>query len=109
MQFLLDHEPGFEVVGIGIRTEGLVAQVRASQPDAVLFDWNLVTKPAADLLSDLRSLVPQLKIVVLCIRPEVKQAAESAGADVFISKDMPPDELFMVLRKMREDELAGLH
>ena len=109
LQFLLDHEPGMEVVGIAIRSEGLAAQARASQPDAVLLDWNLVTQPASDFLLGLRSLAPQLKIVVLHVRPEIKQTAESAGADVFISKDTPPDELLMVLRKMRKDELESLH
>jgi len=107
--FLLDHEPGMEVVGIAIRSEGLAAQVRACRPDVLLLDWNLVTQPAADCLSDIHSLDPQLKIVVLHVHPEVRQEVESAGADVFISKDTPPDELLMVLRKMRKDELRSLH
>jgi DNA-binding NarL/FixJ family response regulator len=109
LQFLIDHEPGMEVIGLAIRSEGLAAQVRALLPDVVLLDWNLVTQPEAEMLSDLRSLAPGLKIVALHVRPELKQAAESAGADVFISKDTPPDELIMFLRKMREDELASLH
>ena len=107
--FLLDHEPGMEVVGIAIRSEGLAAQLEASRPDVMLLDWNLATQPAADCLSGLRSLVPGLTIVALHVRPELKQTVESAGADVFISKDTPPDELLMVLRKMRKDELDSLH
>jgi DNA-binding NarL/FixJ family response regulator len=98
-----------EVVGIAIRSEGLAAQVRACRPDVLLLDWNLVTQPASDYLSRIRSLAPQLKIVVLHVHPEIRQAVESAGADVFISKDTPPDELLMVLRKMRKDELRSLH
>jgi len=108
LQFLLDHEPGMEVVGIAIRSEDLAAQLKASRPDVVLLDWNLVTKPAADCLSGLRSLASQLKIVVLHVRPEVKLNVESAGADVFISKDTAPDELLKILRKMRKEELARL-
>ena len=103
------NEPGMEVVGIAIRVEGLAAQLEASRPDVVILDWNLATQPETDFFLDLRSRVPRLKIVVLDIHPEKKQAVESAGADVFISKDMPPDRLLMMLRNMRKDELANLH
>lgn len=106
--FLIDHEPGLEVVGIAIRSEGLAAQVRASRPDVLLLDWNLTTRPAADCLSDIRLIDPGLKVIVLHIHSEVKHEVESAGADVFISKDMPPDELLGVLRQMRKDELESL-
>ena len=109
LQFLLGHEPGMEVVGIAIRSEDLAAQLKASRPDVVLLDWNLVTKPAADCLSGSHSLSPQLKIVVLHVRQELRQEVEAAGADVFIVKDTPPDELLKILRKMREEELASLH
>ena len=105
--FLLDHEPGFEVVGIGTRTESLASQVSASQPDVVILDWNLVTQPASKYLFFIRSHVPQLKIVILYVHPEVKQEVEGAGADVFVSKDTPPDELLLVLRKIRKHELEG--
>ena len=109
LQFLLDHEPGLEVVGIAIRSEGLAAQVRASQPDVLLLDWNLATQPAADCLSGLHSIDPTLKVVVFHIHPEVKHEAENAGADVFMSKDVPPDELLEILRQMRKDEIESLH
>jgi DNA-binding NarL/FixJ family response regulator len=108
LQFLLDHEPGLEVVGIAIRSEGLAAQVRASRPDVLLLDWTLATQPAADWLSNIRLVNPGLKVVVLDIHPEVKHEAESAGADVFIGKDVPPDELLGILRQMRKDELESL-
>jgi len=96
-----------EVVGIAIRSESLAAQVKACLPDILLLDWKLAVQPASDYLSQLHSLTPQLKIVVLHVRSEVRQAVESAGADVFISKDTPPEELLMVLRKMRKDELES--
>ena len=107
LQFLLDHEPGLEIVGIAIRSEDLAAQVRASQADVLLLDWNLAIQPAAICFSDLRSTDPELKVVVFHIHPEVKHEAENAGADVFISKDMPPDELLGILRQMRKDELES--
>lgn len=109
LHFLLDHEPGMEVIGIAIRSDGLAAQIRACRPDVLLLDWSLVTKPATDFLSGLRSPVPKLKIVVLYIHSEMKQVVENAGADVFVSKDKPPDGLLSILREMRKGELANLY
>ncbi len=109
LQFLLDHEPGMEVVGIAIRSEDLVAQAEASRPDIVLLDWSLISQPVTDLLQALHSLHPKLKIVVLHLRPEAKQVVDSAGADASISKDVPPDELLIILRKMRQEELESHH
>ena len=108
LQFLLDHEPGLEIVGIAIRSEGLAAQIRASRPDVLLLDWALPTQPAADCLSNIRLVNPGLKVVVLDIHPEVKPEVENAGADVFVSKDVPPDELLGILRQLRKDELESL-
>ena len=45
LQMLLDPEPGMRVVGIAVRPEGLVKQVKAVQPDIVLFDGR--RRPAA--------------------------------------------------------------
>ena len=109
LHFLLDHEPGMEVIGIAIRSDDLAAQIKACRPDILLLDWSLVMKPAADFLSSLRSPVPKLTIVVLYIHSGMKQVVENAGADVFVSKDTPPDGLLRTLRKMRKDELANLH
>ena len=109
LQFLIDHEPGLEVVGIATRSESLVGQAKAARPDVVLLDWKLVIQPASEFLTRLRSFAPEPKIIVLHVRPEVRHAVESAGADMFISKDTPPDELLTVLHKIRQGELENLH
>ena len=41
--------------------------------------------------------------------PLTRIEAECAGSDVFISKDTPPNELLIILREIRENELANLH
>jgi DNA-binding NarL/FixJ family response regulator len=95
---LLHQEPGMHVVGMAIQTEGLLVQLEASRADLLLLDWRLPGASIRDLLSEIRGLESPPKIVVLSVKSEDKSKALSAGADGFISKTAPPDELIEVVR-----------
>jgi DNA-binding NarL/FixJ family response regulator len=53
------------------------------------------------LVADLRALELPPKIVILAVRPEVENAAIATGADAFICKNGPPEELLAYLSTMR--------
>jgi DNA-binding NarL/FixJ family response regulator len=107
MQMLLDHQTGMRIVGVSVGSEGLVVQAGAAQPDVVLLDWQIIASAPAEYIKNLHLIESQPQIIVLCIRPEIRREAEDAGADVFISKDTPPDELLLVLQNIEKDELEG--
>lgn len=104
MQMLLDHEPGMKVVGIAVQLEGLVEQVTAVQPDVALIDWNFVVSAPKTLISNLRAMTAQLQIVILDVREETKQDAESSGANRFVSKDSPPDKLLTIMQEIKQNK-----
>jgi DNA-binding NarL/FixJ family response regulator len=97
----VDHEPGMIAVGIADRLTGLVAQLEGSKPDVLLLDWILPDQSMADLIRDLHKLVRRPKIIVFCTKPENKETIMAAGADYFIGKDSPPDELIPILNDIR--------
>ena len=103
LQMLLDREPGMRVVGIAVRSNGLVGQVGAAQPDVLLLDWQLVSSAPAEYIKNLHSIETQPHIVVLHVQPETRGEAETAGADGFVSKDSPPDQLLTILRKLIQE------
>ncbi len=86
-----------------VREEGslveLLAQCAQSCPELILFDRDLVRATRrhplslADLIRVLRRLCPSSQIVVMGSRFEAKQEALEAGANGFISKTDPPDEV----------------
>ncbi len=49
---------------------------------------------------------PNVKVIALGSRPDVRNEALVAGADVFISKRNPPDELLQLLKKLRNGRRA---
>jgi len=107
LQLLLEDEPGMAVIGIADRSDGLLTQVGASQPEVLLLDWEL-TKPAPiNLLRELEQLEQPPKIIALSIDSQVKEIALASGASDFISKNVPPDDLLPILRRTRQSESSG--
>ncbi len=105
LQMVLHQEAGVQVVGTAAQAEGLLAQVEASQADVLLLDWQLPGASMTELISDLRALNPPPKIVVLSVRSEIEAPALSAGADAFVSKSAPPEELLEVVRSLKEGKV----
>ena len=101
IQMYLQQEPGMYVTGMASEAEGLPAQVEASRPDVLLMDSFLPGASMQDLVTDIRGLQTPPKIIVLSIKPEVKELAISAGADAFISKNALPEEMLELIRSMR--------
>ena len=98
LRLLLEQEEWASVVGEAAEAESLLAQVRAAQPDLVLLDWSLHCSDRPDLLPALRGCCPGLAVVVLSGRPEAAQEALDAGADAFVSKADPPEQLLAAIR-----------
>jgi DNA-binding NarL/FixJ family response regulator len=99
MLLLLDQEPGMGVVGITDRLPGLLLHLEASQPDVLLFEWELSAQSLKDLMADIHKLGKSPKIIFLSSRPEEEENIIAAGADYFICENTPPDKLLKILRQ----------
>ncbi len=76
----------------------LIDQSIAHRPDYLILDWELPGFGAPVCLTDLRELLPGLKIIVISARPEAALAAKAAYADAFVSKTDPPSEILNAIR-----------
>lgn len=97
----LDHQPDMAVVGMSDRLKGLLSQLKGSEPDVLILDWVSPVHLIADLLTDLCLLKRPPKTVVFATCDEDADAIMAAGADYFICKDAPPDELIPILNDIR--------
>lgn len=108
---LLQQEPEKVAVRESNDISSLAVQVKQFKPDLVLLDWELPGRPAAALLLSLHGLNYNPKIIVLSTRPESEREALGAGADAFVCKGDPPDQLLGSLRRLakqaREAETVG--
>jgi DNA-binding NarL/FixJ family response regulator len=105
LRALLAQQPGLTVVGEAADAAELLALAKERCPDLVLLGWGLRGLPAAELVLALRSQCPHAHLIALSSRLEVCQTALAAGADAFVSKMDPPEQL---LRAVADCErLAG--
>ena len=97
LRVLLEQRKGLEVVGEVEDSRALLAQIQVLHPDLILLVWGLPGMPTKELLKSLRQIYPRLYIVVLGERQEWRRLALAAGADAFVSKAYPPEELLAAI------------
>lgn len=88
--------------------KGVLEEVGEHRCDLVLLDWELPglrpclgKEPVLSdgrVISALRMLHPDILVVALSGRSEARLEAAAAGADEFISKGDPPENLLITLR-----------
>ena len=101
MRLLLAQEPDVVVVGEAADVDAAVAAIAACRPDVVLLDWELPGQSGDSALDDLRRVSPELFVIALSGLPEARQEALAAGADGFVSKGDPPEELLLAVDACR--------
>jgi DNA-binding NarL/FixJ family response regulator len=88
-----------EVIGEAADWEATLAQAPVNRVDLLLIDWDLLSAEPNEALKDLREACPKTLVIVLISHLDARQqAALSAGADAFISKNEPPERLADRLR-----------
>jgi DNA-binding NarL/FixJ family response regulator len=107
LRILLKCEAGHSIVGEAMNTTELLELAQVEELDLVLLDWELNGDPNAGLLADLRDIHPTARVIALSGRPESKQAALGAGADVFVSKAEPASALVMEVTNLDKGDQTG--
>jgi DNA-binding NarL/FixJ family response regulator len=98
LRLLLEQQPGWRVAGEVEDAQALLLAIRFGCPDLVLLDWELPGMPAVELLSLIRQACPQLWVVYMSGKDEMRKVALRAGADIFVYKADPPEKLLQQMR-----------
>jgi len=87
-----------EVVGEAADWSTTLAQAPISHADMLLIDWELLPNSATAALKKLRKACPAALVIILISYLGARhKAAQSAGADTFISKCEMPERLAEML------------
>jgi len=95
------------VVGGEARTGNeVIAEVRGRKWDVVILDLNLPDRAGLEVLSQLRSMAPQLPVLVFSMhrQPSYATRALKAGASGYVSKDSAREHLVAAIRKVARGE-----
>jgi len=100
LRALLRQQPGWKVIGEAESARDLLVLASVLDFDLVLLDWNLPDMQGNTVLVSLHQICQDLPVIVLSGQFEVKNAALEAGANAYISKTSPPDQLVETIRSV---------
>jgi DNA-binding NarL/FixJ family response regulator len=93
----LEEGAGVTVVGEADNCTDLLTELEASRPDLLLLDWELPPSGGLAVLRALQAAWPELTVLVLSARPEVRGEALAEGAAGFVSKTDSPEHLLATI------------
>jgi DNA-binding NarL/FixJ family response regulator len=102
----LSRERDLEVVGEAEDAHSAIDIAAELTPDIVLMDLSLPTPGGIEATSRIKRLLPSAGIIVLAQVEDEESLFDAirAGAAAFILKDVSPDDLVMVVRRVRNGE-----
>lgn len=105
LQEILETVPEFQVTGQAKNSRALLTLLGEQHPDLILMDLNMPGKDGLEVLSDIKTRFPALKVLVLTMynSPEIVRRALAQGAGGYLLKDHGRDELLLAMREV----LAG--
>jgi DNA-binding NarL/FixJ family response regulator len=101
IRFGLEDDPAFEVVGEAGDGRSAIDGITEKRPAAVLLDLSMPDMNGFEAIPEIRSHVPEIAIVVLSgfSADRMGDSALEQGADGYIEKGTPVEELRRVTRK----------
>ncbi|MDD6483599.1 MAG: response regulator transcription factor [Clostridiales bacterium] len=93
---MLKSNDRFEVIGTANDHDGVMALAKEKNPDVILLDLNFdKNNTGIDMISELKKLKPQCKIIIITVHDQGNLILEAItnGADNYLLKDMPVEEL----------------
>ncbi|BFL47699.1 response regulator transcription factor [Lactonifactor longoviformis] len=106
LSIVLEDFPEIHSFSCAAADDGLIRRVKAEQPDILLMDINLGKMNEEDgllIAGHILDEVPQQKIVMLSgyDLPVYRREARRLGAKGFVNKNVEPEELVAVLKKVQ--------
>ena len=106
MRQILEREPDFDIVAEAEDSRTAFDAARDYTPDIVLLDLSLPAPGGIETTQRIKREVPATGIIALAVSEDEDQLFEAikAGAAAFIIKDISPDDLVTIIRRVHQGE-----
>ena len=103
---ILGREPDFDVVGEADDSRSAVDRALETSPDIILMDLSLPAPGGIETTQRIKRELPSTGIIVLAVSEDEDALFDAikAGAAAFILKDVGPDDLVTIIRRVVSGE-----
>jgi DNA-binding NarL/FixJ family response regulator/two-component sensor histidine kinase len=102
LRMALELEGGFEIVGEAADGAQALHLADDHRPDAVILDLAMPVMDGLEAIPAIRRATPETKILVLSgfTSDQMEREALSVGADAYLEKGVPPQDIVALLQKL---------
>ena len=104
LRSILARQPGISVVGEAINGIDAIDKAERLRPDVVLMDVQMPEMDGIEATVHLKGILPDTRILLLTVHSGLREDAETAGADAYLTKDTGRDELLRVIQELADRE-----
>ena len=97
LRTILTTRSDLEVVGEASQGDDAILLVQARQPDVALMDVRMPVMGGLQAARTIKNRWPKIRVVLISIYADYQSEALSAGADAFLVKGCPAEELLSIL------------
>jgi DNA-binding NarL/FixJ family response regulator len=103
---ILGREPDFEIVGEADDSRSAVDRAIETSPNVILMDLSLPSPGGIETTQRIKRELPSTSIIVLAVSEDEDALFDAikAGAAAFILKDVGPDDLVTIIRRVVSGE-----
>jgi len=99
VRFLLANHPTLQICGEAVDGAEAVKKVLELVPDLVILDLCMRSLNGFDAALEIKRVAPSTKIILFSIH-EISKRAQIIGADAFVQKGSPPQELILTIQRV---------
>ncbi|MCK6614759.1 MAG: response regulator transcription factor [Ignavibacteriaceae bacterium] len=98
---VLKGEIGISVAGDTGNPDEIIPFLGSNGADVVVLDLNFPSRSGLEILKDIKSIHPEVAVLILSMHPEEHYAVRAlkAGASGYLTKESAPEELLAAIRK----------
>ena len=106
MRSIIEHEPDMDIVGEADDPRSALEAALETTPDIILMDLSLPAPGGIEATQRIKRELPACGIIMLAVEEDenVLFDAIKAGAAAFILKDVGPDDLVTIIRRVNDGE-----
>ena len=108
LHVLLEEQPGWRVTGEALDAQALLAEVRGGCRTWSCWTASLPGMPPDELLAAIRLACPDLRVIFMSNKDELRWPALQAGADVFAYKADSPEKLLRLIRNLMAARIVDM-
>jgi DNA-binding NarL/FixJ family response regulator len=98
MRALLEIQPDMQEIGMAPSGNIALKLVEELQPDIVLLDAQMTDMTGIEVTQKIKSLWPEVKVILMTMYTDYRSKAIEAGADTFLTKGIPPEHILSLIR-----------